>query len=314
MTGTPTNTVISSYVAETTAGTTPATPSFTTLSDPVLLTATPELVEQNTLQAGGARSDVAVAKMLVSGTMSGNLVYGNMDAILASLLQGAWASNVLKDGKTTSTMTFENAIPKGAGASGKVYYRYRGVQATGGSITLSSGANVEYSLDLSGIGSDDGVATAITGATYSDPSNQTPLVSGLDVGTIAISGFTLDCIQSAKIDFAFDGRDPQERLGSYDLCGITPGAFRPVISIRFYIEANAKNIYNAARAAQTPFSVTFPIGSVSGSKYTIEFPTCVFSKADTDLSANEVMLDAEIMPLYDDTTENAVVKITRAIT
>ncbi|NBT33814.1 MAG: hypothetical protein EBT13_18435, partial [Rhodobacteraceae bacterium] len=78
-----------------------------------MLRATPVIIENKTLIAGGARSGQGVGAIEVSGTMSGQMVYGNNDALLETLLQGAWSTNVLKDGKTIQSVTVENTIPAG---------------------------------------------------------------------------------------------------------------------------------------------------------------------------------------------------------
>jgi hypothetical protein len=312
MTGSASSQLRSAYVAETTAGTIPATPGFTTLADAALITATPEIIEQRTLPALGARSGQAVGGITVSGTMGGKLVYGNLDPILETLLQGAWATNVLKDGKTVKTVAIENTIPAGVGGTSTMM-RYRGVQAVGGSLVLASREEIGYSLDLRGMGSDAATTTAIAGASYSDPTNVTPLASGVDVGTVVFNGYTLDCMARAEIQFAFEGREDQPKLASNDLCGIARGAFLPVITARIYVESNFLAIYNAARANHTAFSVTFPLGSVSGSKYTLEFPQCAFASGNLDFSGANAIQEVVINPQYDATTEDCVVKITRAV-
>lgn len=311
MTGTASNQLRSAYVAETTSGTTPSTPAFVTSDVAIAMTASPSIIESKTMHAGGARSGVAVSGIAVSGSMSGSLIYGNYDAWLETLLQGSWSSNVLKDGKANKSMTVENTLPAGSGGTNTML-RFRGVQATGGNITLASGADAQFSFDLTGIGSDDATTTAITGATYTDPTNTTPLASGVDVGAITYAGYTLDCFETSTISFDYESRDGQPKIGSNDLCGITRGAFIPTITARAYVEANFLAIYNAARANHSTFAVTYPLGSVSGSKYSLVFPRCSFTGGNIDVGGASAMQDIQIMPQYD-TTEDCVLKITRAI-
>ena len=312
MAGAASNQLRSAYVAETTAGTIPSTPAFVMLDNPALMRATPTIIESKTLVAKGARGSQSVGGIEVSGSMSGPMIYGNFDTLLESLLQGAWSTNVLKDGKTLKTLTIENTIPAGAGGTNTMM-RYRGVQAVGGTITAKSREDVHISLDLRGMGSDIATTTAITGATYTAPSNLVPLASGVDVGTITMAGYTLDCISEVEMQFTYEGREDQPKVGSNDLCGITAGALVPVIRARIYVDANFLAIYNAARANHTAFAVSIPLGSVSGSKYTVDFPLCAFASADLDFGAANAMHDVVINPLYDDATNDSVVKITRAV-
>jgi hypothetical protein len=180
-------------------------------------------------------------------------------------------------------------------------------------LILSSEEDIQYSMDLLGMGSDDGTTSAIAGATYTDASEVLPLSSGVDVGTITMAGYTLDCMQRAEINFSFVDRNRQPKIASQDLCGVTLGAFRPTIEARFLIEANFMAMYNAARSAHSTFAVTFPLGSVSTEKYTLEFPQCAFGPVAPDFTSAEAIQSVQILPQYDSTTENAVVKITRAV-
>lgn len=311
MAGTATSQVRSAYVAETTPGTTPSTPGFTTLHGLARMQAAslPEFGRSQT--SGGARKGMGVNGIDVTGTLESPLVYGVYDDLLATLLQGAWASNVLKDGKALRGVTIENTMPAGVGGTATML-RFRGVEALSGTLNLQSRAAAQLSLTFGGIGSDPATTTAITGATYTDPTEADPLSSGVDVGVITFAGYTLDCMERAEISFAFEGRDPQPRIGSNDLCGFTRGDFLPVITARFQIEENFLAIYNATRARHAPFAVTIPIGSVTGEKYTMLFPACYFGPAEIDQSGAAVMQSVQIMPAYD-ASEACVLKITRAV-
>ena len=314
MTGTASSQLRSAIVAETTPGTIVSTPGFTTLHRPLELTATPSSTFSRSLISGGARLGRGISGIPVAGRLSSApIVYGVWDALLATVLQGAWASDVLKDGKAFTTVTCENTMPAGVGGTATMT-RFRGVEGTGATLRLTSGQEATIDMDLVGMGSDDATTTAIAGATYTDPSEADPLSSGSDVGTIAFNGYTLDCFESMEIAFTYENKTPQAKIGSDDLCGVTRGDLLPAITANAYIESNFLEIYNASRARHTAFSVTIPLGSVTGEKYTIVFPTCYFGSAPVDVSGTNLMQTIQIMPVYDATTEDAVVKITRAVT
>lgn len=302
----------SAHVAEATSGTTPATPAFVTNDVAINMSATPMLSQSKTMRAGGAIQDQTVRGMEYTGSMSGPLIYGNYDGWLETLLQAEWATNVLKNGKANITRSVENTIPAGAGGTNTMM-RYRGVQAPSGTITANSEEEIGFSFDLFGTGSDAATTTALTGATYSDPSNTTPMVAGLDVGTITIGGYTLDCMSRVEMQFEHEERGKQTKIGSFDYCGVTRGALIPVINASMYIEANFMAIFNAARGAHSEFAVTIPLGNVSGSKYTFEFPRCKFGSAVPDFGSKDAMLPVTINPMWD-VTEDCVVKITRGVT
>ena len=314
MTGIASNQLRSAFVAETTAGTTPSTPSFTNSDVPINMTAVPNIVEHRSLAAKGEAVETAIAGIDVTGNMSGPMIYGAYDDFFESLLQGTWSSNVLKSGKDTQSLTIENAIAAGAGGTNTMM-RYQGVEATGGSITLTSNADATFAFDLIGMGSSDTTTSAITGATYTDQSERTPLTCGVDVGTIAFNGYTLDAFESATINFNYEGREAQNKLSNaFTKDGITKGALLPEITARVYVDSNFASLYNAARDTDhSQFSVTFPLGSVSGSKYTLVFPKCKFVTANLDFSGTNAMQDITIRAMYDEATEDASVKLTRAV-
>lgn len=311
MAGAATNTVRSAFVAETTTAVIPTNPAFQTLHGGANLSSEAQTIESRSRSTGGARSGVAYIGSDNEGTLEAPLIYGVYDDWLATLLQGTWASNVLKDGKARSTLTVENAVPAGAGGT-LTYLRFRGVEAQGGSLNLAARQEAALSMQLFADGSDDGTTIALTGATYADPGNAVPLTSGADVAGITFDGYTLDCMQSLEVQFAFENRDQQDRIGSDDKCGMSRGDCLPVLNANMYVEANFLAIYNASRGPHDSFSVSIPIGQVTGEKYLIEFPSCRFGSTAIDQSGANVMQRVQILPQYDD-TEACVIKVTRAI-
>lgn len=311
MAGTASSSVRSAYVAEATAGTIPASPGFTTMHRPAIMSAPAEVLSGRSLVAKGARMGHAVQAIPVSGTLDSPLIYGVYDTWLETLLQGAWSANVLKDAQAVKTVAVENTMAAGVGGTSTML-RYRGVEAIGGKLALASNAPANLSLTLAGRGSDVGTTTALSSSTYTNPTEADPLSSGTDVGTITAAGYTLDCFAALDIDFAFEGRDTQPKIASDDLCGIARGSFLPVLTAKIYVEANFLAIYNAARARHSAFAVAVPLGSVTGEKYTLSFPVCKFGAVDIDQSGANLLQTVQILPQYD-TSSSCVLSITRAV-
>jgi|TARA_R110000803_G_scaffold99579_1_gene167684 hypothetical protein len=314
MTGTASNQLRSAFVAEATAGTTPSSPAFTNSDVPINMTAAPTIVEHRSLAAKGEAVETAIAGIDVTGNMSGSFVYGAYDDFFESLFQGTWATNVLKNAKTTQSVTVENAITAGAGGTSTMM-RYQGIEAVGGSLTLASNADITFAFDLMGMGSIDTSTSGIGSASYTDQTERDPLTSGVDVGTIAFAGYTLDAFESATINFNYEGREAQNKLGSsFIKNGLTLGAAMADITARVYVDANFSALYNAARDTDhSLFAVTFPLGSVGGKKYTLLFPKCKFTGANLDFTGNNAMQDVSIRALYDEASEDASMKLTRAV-
>jgi len=312
MAGAASNSVRSAYVAETVSGTIPATPGFVTSDDLINVRAVPILSEQSSQRVGGARSGHGVQGLDVTGTREGAVIYGVDDLWLESLLQGSWTADVLKDAKELHTLAIENAVPRGQGGAYD-YHRYRGVEAIAATYTMQARSDVMRSMDLLGIGADDVTATAVAGATYADPTETDVMTTGTEIGSLTIGAHVLPCIFSLEVELAFDSRQGQPRIQTNDLCGVTRGAFKPIIRARLYVEnAAAGDIMNASRTTHTAFAVSFTMGSIAGKKYTWEFPTCHFGTGTLELDQPDAFVDVEILPEYD-TTEGSVVKITRAV-
>lgn len=318
MAGTASSQLRSAHILESVPGTIPATPGFTTLHAPARMVATPQTIEGRSLTAKGGRLGRGINGIDVTGSIEDSLKYGVYDNFLATLLQGTWSSDVLKDGKAQTTVAIENTIPAGVGGTATMM-RYRGVEALSGTLNLAARQAATLNLTLAGRGSDDASTTAISGATYADPTISDPLSSGADVGTIAFydtvaeENIVLDCMMSLEASFAFENRDLQPKIGSNDLCGITRGDFLPVLTASMYIEANFLAIYNAARAQHDPFSVTVPLGSLTGEKYTLVFPRCHFASTSLDTTGASAMQSIVIHPEYD-SDSGATLTVTRAVT
>lgn len=311
MAGAATSSTRSAYVVETVNGTTPTTPAFKTMHVPLMLKAVPDVIQGRSLIAGGARYGRGVQGIDVTGTIEDTLKYGVNDDLLATLLQGSWSANVLKNGTAYNTVSVENTFPAGAGGT-LTFLRYRGVEAQSGTLTLKARSPANISLELFGLGSDAATTTLITGATYTNPTDIDPISSGADIGTITMAGYTLDCMESLEINMAFENRDAQPRIMSDDFCGVTRGDFLPVLTANMYIEANFLAIYNAARGNHTAFAVTIPVGSTTLKKYSILFPKCRFGETEVDMSGASLMQKIQILPEYD-TGISAVMQITRAV-
>jgi hypothetical protein len=312
MAGSASNELRSAFVAETTQGTTPSTPAFRNLHSPAIFTQETQRFHQESLTAGGAFLGDAMLTKPSVGRIEGPLVYALYDQLWASLFQSSYSSDVLKDGKEWSTLTFENSILAGIGGS-RTYMRHRGVEVVGGRLEANARREVRFSMDMIGMQSVDATTSAISGATYSDPANDDPFSAHTDLGAVTLSGFTLDAIASLTIDFIYKGRDIQPKIGGDVLNGIARGAFQPQIKLRCYLDANFMALFNAPRATeQTAEKFTVNLGSVTGKKYRMEFWKCYVDMAPTAFDQPNAFHDITITPRYS-STDTCVMTLTRAI-
>jgi len=312
MAGTAPSEIVWASVVESTVDTTPATPAFIKSSLEIInFNALPNIREQRQQFAGRRVSSISRSGYTITGNGNGPLVYGEYDNLLASLLQNDWASDVLKDGLTdTNSLTFEQTLPQGAGGTNS-YQRFTGVEAAGMTLRLEAEQDARVEFDFLGRTSVDATETAITGATYADPTNTNVLGSGADVGFLTLGALTVPCLRSAELSVTMQDKERQPRVGSDSLCGIQRGACLPVLTGEFYIEDEFLELYNAHRAG-TEIAVTMPLGSVTGEKYTVELPAAEIVEGPVNMSEANVFQNLRIIGKYDE-TEDCALKITRAV-
>jgi hypothetical protein len=266
------------------------------------------LIAHGTQRTGIARNGIAV-----EGSMQSKILYGELDTFLASLFQDDWAADVITNGSGDQiAVTIEKSIPQGVGGA-LAYTRFKGVEASGGSISLTAGEDASIAFDLIGFASEDATATAISGATYAEPANTNVLGSGSDIGTITMSGLgTLDCMRTLEINWNVAEKEEQLKISSDDGCGITRGVLLPELTGEFFIEDNFITIYNASRLG-TDFALVIPIGSVTGEKYSISFPSCEFVESPLVTGPTGPAFQTfKILPKYDSGISGTC-RITRAI-
>lgn len=312
MAGADSTEVQDAFVAETVVGTTPATPSFLKSSfDLVDMSGNPRISEAFSRAARGERSAIGRNGFSIAGSCRGKLIYGEYDLLWQSLFQGSWSSDILINGKSQSAVTVEQAVPQGAGGT-TMYTRFRGVEAVTGRLELVAGQDTSVNFDLIGAGRDAATTTPIAGATYADPTVTEIIGSGSDIGTITMTGLTLDCINRVVVDFGVVGKEEQPRVSSDDPCGISRGTMRPRIEVQFYVEANALSLFNEAAAASN-FALTIPMGSTTNQKYQLFFPSCEFIQSKlTPREQGAVFIDGIILPIYDSGI-GGTARLTRAI-
>ena len=98
------------YVAETTWGVTPATPTMQALRfTGESLDHNVGTVKSNEIRSDRNSSDLVAVSMANAGGFNFELSYGTLDTILESVFFSAWDANVLKNGVTQKSLTIERA-------------------------------------------------------------------------------------------------------------------------------------------------------------------------------------------------------------
>ena len=255
------------YVAETAFGTIPATPTFlivrrtggnlqtkkTTIeSDEINLDARPRAVYQTGQD--------------VSGQYDFELSYGSFDDMLAAALMSSWSTNVISDGITPQSFTFEETVD--LGTAGFAYNRFAGCEVNSLALNLATRAGVKGTIGI--MGQVETTDTAIVaGATYTSP-NTNQIETAVTVASLAIIGLSpVPKIKNLSLSIN-RGMRLREKVGS--LYSEEFGINNTEISGSFDAYFESQALYAQVLAHGTG-AISFNIGTVTNKKYTFSLPT-----------------------------------------
>lgn len=291
-------------IAEVTPGTTPATPAFNLLRiTGETLTANYETLISNEIRPDATVSDIRRTGVSVAGDVNFELHSDpDFDVMLGAALRGAWATNTLKGGVLRPSYTFERKI---VGSGGNAYMQFAGSRIGGMSLNLTPDEIITGSFRVMGTahGADDAI---ITGATYAAAATN-PVMAGIDVTSLVVSGITGVDYQSMTLDIENNLR-VQRKLGSASARGVGYGRRAITGSIVCYFEDLAA--YEDFLANEAPSIVaTVSDGTKS---YTITLPKVRLLGGEVPTPGNDqdVMLTLNYQAMFDGTL-NTDIQIVR---
>lgn len=295
------------YVAEDSWGVTPTTPAFQ-----ILRFLAPEnfKVDRENIVSSEQRADRNVTDLIqVSGGASGGfgfeLSYGTYDAIFESAMQSAWSENVLKNGSTVKSFTFERKVPLDT----PEYFRFLGMVCNSFSLSCRAKEIVSGSFEFLGKG---GTLTtgAVASSTYVDATTTDVMNAAADFAAFSVGGLSGIHVLGVDINATNNLRAPVA-AGSVNALGIGSGRFEVSGSMDVYFESGT--LFNTYLAG-TSVALALTIGRTAGSKYTISIPRLKFESGNTDIGGNDedVMANLTWRGLYDGTAE-CTLSITRAV-
>lgn len=213
-----------SSVADPAPATALATPAFAVLpsASGTQIQLKSSSTTSNVFMPNGASAGATNSSYWLEGTFAGQLTRDpTIDLAFQSLLMNAYASKVLTPGSVEKPLTYEKMFAEG----GTNYFRHaRGCQHTSLSLDWDAEGNVDFSSDFIGL-VDSRVTTAITGATYANPTAG-KLLTGNDV-SVTIGGLTTNQLKSGSVTIEM-GRSVQSVCGSLYGVGIGFGGARTV--------------------------------------------------------------------------------------
>lgn len=289
------------YIAESTWGTTPATPSMAVIRN----TGGAGIgVNRAALTSGEFRSDRAIPGMRLGAKKVGldipfELSYGSMDDFLAAALFGDWTANVLKQGTTPKFFTIEEGFTD----IGQ-YQVGRGFMIDTLNLSLKPEAIVTGSFGLVG------KSASILGATSldSDPTaaNDNEVFDAF-TGSINEGGASSAIVTALDLSLK-NGLESKAALFQEDAARIGVG--------RANLTGNASLYFTSADMAnkflnETESSLEFVLTDPAGNSYTWTIPRLKYTGSSKALTENDVIITLPFQALYDD-AQATCLKIVRA--
>lgn len=266
------------FIAEATAGVTPATPAFK------YIRMTGETLSQNvdTLVSNEIRPDAMVADVRRSGVQIGGEINfelakdTNFEELMQAVLRGTWAANVLKGGTAKTSFTFERKIV----STVTTYMRFLGCRLETFSLNIAPDQIVTGSMGVSGMSHATDTAI-ITGATYG-AAGTNAVMAGADVTAIALSGVAGVDYTSATLSLTNNLR-VQRKLGTTAARGVGYGRRQITGEINAYFENT--DAYDEFINDSTP-SLSFTVSDGTNS-YQVQLPKLRITSGEVPNEGND---------------------------
>jgi hypothetical protein len=281
------------FIAESTFGTTPSSPTFAKLPiNSHSLDLTKDRVEGNEIQADRMPRVDRHGNTQAGGSIEADLRKGDFDALFESAFQSAYATNTLKVGTTPKFFTMEDA------ANDIAQFRlFKGLGVSTMSVSIAPNQMVTGSFEMVGKSMTQAAATGSTGGAPTASSTNQPFDSYS--GTISDGGSSIAIVTS--IDFSItNSLAPTFVVGSDSAQQLEVG--RAVVEgtmTVYYQDAVLINKFLNETASAIIVSVDDPTGS---NAYTFTFPNVKYNGASVPLqNPQSRLITMPFVSLYDAT-------------
>jgi tail tube protein len=288
-----------SYVAESTFGTTPGTPTMLELRN----NGSTLGLKKDSFVSEEIRNDRQIVDMRhgvrrVEGDISFELSYGAFDDFLAAVMFGAWATNVLKTGVAKTSFSIERAF-----ADVSEYHQLTGCLINTMSLDIAPNAMITGSFGI--FGKDMAVsATPLDASVTAAAAN--PPFDGFTGSLLEGGGAALITALSLNLN---NNLNPTYVIGADSANEIIEGASVVTGEATFLFESEA--LLNKF-LAETESSISVTLEGASGGDLTFLIPRLKYTGGDPDVSSSNegILLRAPFQALRD-STEATNLKITR---
>lgn len=290
------STVREAFIAESTFGTTPSTPTFQIFRH----TGGGLSLDKGTGQSSEITAHRNVtAEFQLSHRVQGSYPFEFSDATLEEFLQavlmGSWSSaDILKVGTTFRSFTFEKTIDVGGGTYN--YHRHLGCALDRMSINIAAEEAVTGSIDVVGKEQSDPATSIISGATYT-AANTEAIMTGDTVASISVVGLSPDpIVKSISLSLANNLRS-RPFLGSLFTDSFGMGQFEITGQIEAYYNSGA--LLQAIKD-HTSGELSFNVGVTTGKILTITIPAAQLGNGRVVAGGNngDEMITADFRGVY----------------
>ena len=287
------------YIAETTYGTTPATP--TTVLIPIVnfnINSSIDKYSDTSIRLDRQHRYSVTGNTHVTGDMDVNLMNHNYDPFLASLLTGAWATNVLKVGTTQTSFTIE----QGSLDIGQ-YLVYKGVLFD--KLTLTVNTTGLVTAKFSVIGNAIALSATTLCASPTAVTERQPFVhlSGTfkEGGSVTalISAFTLNIDNKSVPNFTLGtGTAQNVSSGMMDVTGTVTVMFQDAVIANKFLNGTATSLDFTLTDGTNTMEINMPVVTYAGLTRSVS-------------GTGPIMLNIPFTALYDGTS-SSVITFTRS--
>lgn len=196
------------FIAESTYGTTPSTPTWTPLPHTsYAIGVSKDSIVSSKLRGDRQIEDLRHGNKQIGGDVGFELEYGAFDDLLQAALMGTWSTNVLKAGTTRRSFTIER---KFSGIAAPEFHRAEGCEVNTLSLEIAPNAMVTGSFGF--VGEDLTLATTeVASSTYSADVGNLPFDSF--TGTLTEGGSAIATVTSVSLSLD-NGIEPRFIVGS----------------------------------------------------------------------------------------------------
>ncbi|WHI46598.1 phage tail tube protein [Microbulbifer sp. VAAF005] len=283
------------YVAESTYGVTPATPTFKAIRNKgTTLALTKEGSADEELRDDRQITDYRHMNRSVGGDITINLSYGSFDDFLEAAAMGTWDTDKLVVGKTRRSFTIER---KFGDISDKPYHRYTGCEINTLNLTVAPGTRVSGSFGV--IGKDmSPEAAALSGSTYGNAT--TTQVFDSFKGVIKEGAASLAVVTELTLTLD-NGLESRYVVGSDST--IQPGAKRSNVTGQLSAYFENSTLLEKFLNEQDS-SLEFSLVDAAGNAYVFTLPKIKYTGGQVDVSGEgAIILPLPFQAVYDETED-----------